>query len=108
MTFTDAADKVTFDIAVDGGTAKTVTIDQTALASVGNNDSTLDDVNELNAIFTAQGVTGVTASVSGSKLVLTSSTTGTSSTVAVTNFAETDADNDTTITGIGVRFGTGR
>ena len=105
VTFTDAADDISFDIAVDGGTATTVTIDQAALATVGNNDDTLDDVAELNAVLTAQGVTGVTASVVSNKLVLTSSTTGTSSSVAVTNFAETDADTDTTLTGIGLDAG---
>jgi flagellin-like hook-associated protein FlgL len=105
VTLTDAADSVSFDIAVDGGTATTVTIDQAALAAVGNNDATLDDVAELNEVLTNAGVTGVTASIGSSKLVLTSSTTGTSSSVAITNFAETDADNDTTITGIGVDAG---
>jgi flagellin len=104
-TFTDAADSVSFDIAVDGGTATTVTIDQAALASVGNNDGVLDDVAEFNEVLTAAGVTGVTASISSNKLVLTSSTTGASSSVAVTNFAETDADNNTTTTGIGVDAG---
>jgi flagellin-like hook-associated protein FlgL len=106
VTFTDAADDISFDIAVDGGTATTVTIDQAALATVGNNDDTLDDVAELNAVLTAQGVTGVTASIVSNKLVLTSATTGTNSSVAVTNFAETDADTDTTLTGIGLDAGT--
>jgi flagellin len=105
VTFTDAADSVSFDIAVDGGAATSVTIDQAALATVGNNDGTLDDVAELNAVLTAQGVTGVTASIGGGKLVLTSGTTGTTSSVAVTNFAETDANTNTTITGIGLDAG---
>jgi flagellin len=105
VTFTDAADSVSFDIAVDGGAATSVTIDQAALATVGNNDDTLDDVAELNAVLTAQGVTGVTASIGGGKLVLTSGTTGTTSSVAVTNFAETDANTNTTITGIGLDAG---
>ncbi|RYE45476.1 MAG: flagellar hook protein, partial [Hyphomicrobiales bacterium] len=63
------------------------------------------DVAELNAVLTAQGVTGVTASIGGGKLVLTSGTTGTTSSVAVTNFAETDANTNTTITGIGLDAG---
>jgi flagellin-like hook-associated protein FlgL len=105
-TFTDPADTISFDIAVDGGSATTVTIGQTALSTVGNNDSTLDDVAELNAVLTAQGVTGVTASISSSTLVLTSSSTGANSSVAISNFAETDANSNTTTTGIGVDAGT--
>jgi flagellin-like hook-associated protein FlgL len=104
VTFTDAADSVTFDIAVDGGSAVSVTIDQAALATVGNNDSTLDNVAELNAILQAEGSTAV-ASIVSSKLVLSSPTTGATSSVAVTNFVETDADTDTTTTGIGVNAG---
>jgi flagellin len=104
-TFTDAADSVSFSIAVDGGTAKSVTINQAALATVGNNDGVLDNVAELNAIFAAQGVTGVTASIQSNKLVLTSATTGANSNVTISGFTETDADNDTTITGIGLDAG---
>jgi len=105
-TITDAADSVSFQIAVDGGTATTVTIDQTTLAAVGNNDDTLDDVAEFNELLTNAGVTGVTASVDGSgKLVLTSATTGTNSSVAISSFTETDADNNTTVTGVGVNGG---
>jgi flagellin-like hook-associated protein FlgL len=95
-TLTDAVDTIAFDIAVDGGSAVSVTIDQTAVQAVGNNDTTIDDVAELNTILTNAGVTGVTASIVSSKLVLTSSTTGASSSVAISNYVETDADTDTT------------
>jgi len=53
-----------------------------------------------------KGVTGVTASVGGGKLVLTSSTTGATSSVAITNYVETDADNDTTDGPLGLSAGT--
>ncbi|KQU96694.1 flagellin [Devosia sp. Root105] len=105
-TITDAADSVSFQIAVDGGAATTVTIDQTTLAAVGNGDDTLDDVAEFNELLTDAGVTGVTASVDGTgKLVLTSASTGANSSVAISAFTETDADNNTTVTGLGVNGG---
>ena len=107
VTFTDTTDAISFDIAVDGGTATSVSITGADVALVGDNDGVLDDAAELNSLLTAKGVTGVTASVNGGgKLVLTSATTGTGSSVAVTNFAETDVDTDTTITGIGLDGGT--
>jgi flagellin-like hook-associated protein FlgL len=106
-TITDAADSVSFQIAVDGGPASTVTINQTTLAAVGNADGTLDNVAEFNELLTDAGVTGVTASVDGTgKLVLTSGSTGASSSVAISGFTETDADNNTTVTGLGVNGGT--
>ncbi|KQU96695.1 hypothetical protein ASC68_15165 [Devosia sp. Root105] len=105
-TITDAADSVSFQIAVDGGAATTVTIDQTTLAAVGNADDTLDDAAEFNELLTNAGVTGVTASVDGTgKLVLTSASTGANSSVAISAFTETDADNNTTVTGLGVNGG---
>jgi hypothetical protein len=104
-TLTDAIDTISFDIAVDGGSAVSVTIDQAALAAVGDGDTTLDDVAELNEILVAEGSTAV-ASIVSNKLVLSSPTTGASSSVTISNFAEVDADTDTTITGVGVNGGT--
>ena len=101
-TITDPTDSISFSIAVDGGSATTVTISQTTLAAVGNGDSTLDDAAEFNELLSDAGVTGVTASVSSSKLVLTSSTAGASSAVAISAYAETDANTNTTDTGVGV------
>src|SRR5215475_6297534 len=48
VTLTDAIDTIAFDISVDGGAATSVTIDQTAVAAVGDNDNTIDSVAELN------------------------------------------------------------
>ena len=105
-TIADPADSISFSIAVDGGSATTVTIDQTTLAAVGNGDSTLDDAAEFNELLTDAGVTGVTASVDGGgKLVLTSSTSGATSAVTISAFTEVDADTDTTVTGVGVNGG---
>src|SRR5262245_32822957 len=106
-TLTDAIDTIAFDISVDGAAATSVTIDQAAVQAVGDLDTTIDTVAELNTILTNAGVTGVTATVNGGgKLVLTSSTTGTSSAVNITNYVETDADNDTTDTTLGLSGGT--
>jgi flagellin len=95
-TLTDAADTITFNIAVDGGSATAITISQATLAAVGDGDATLDDVTEFQEVLTDAGVTGVTSSIAGGKLVITSNTTGASSSVAITGYTETDADNDTT------------
>ena len=95
-TLTDAIDTIAFSIAVDGGSAAAVTIDQTAVQAVGNNDTTIDSAAELQSILTNKGVSGVTVSVAASKLVITSNTTGASSAVAISAYTETDADNDTT------------
>jgi flagellin-like hook-associated protein FlgL len=100
-TLTDALDTIAFDIAVDGGAVVSVLIDQAAVQAEGNLDTTIDDVTEFNAILATAGVTGVTASIVSGKLTLTSATTGAASAVAITNYVETDADNDTTeITGL--------
>src|SRR5262245_34142319 len=107
VTLTDAIDTIAFNINVDGAGATAVTIDQTAVSAVGNADTTIDSVAELNSILTNKGVTGVTATVNGGgKLVLTSSTTGTSSSVVITGYTETDADNDTTDGPLGLSAGT--
>jgi flagellin len=107
VTLTDAADTIAFNINVDGAGATAVTIDQAAVSAVGNADTSIDSVAELNSILTNKGITGVTASVNGGgKLVLTSSTTGASSSVVITGYTETDADNDTTDGPLGLSAGT--
>src|SRR5262245_708825 len=107
VTLTDAVDTIAFNINVDGAGATPVTINQAAVSAVGNNDNTIDSVAELNSILSNSGVTGVTATVNGGgKLVLTSSTTGASSSVVITGYTETDADNDTTDGPLGLSAGT--
>jgi flagellin-like hook-associated protein FlgL len=86
------SDSITFDIAVDGGSATSVTIDNSVVAGVGNNDAVIDDAAELaaaiNAALTTAGVTGATAADNGSGGVdFTSGTTGASSAVAISSVA---------------------
>ena len=95
-TLTDVADTIAFDITVDGGSAKSITINQSAIANVGDGDGSLESAAEFQEILTDQGVTGVTASLVGGKLTLTSASRGTSSNVTISNYVETDADTDTT------------
>ncbi|MEZ5839607.1 MAG: flagellin [Hyphomicrobiales bacterium] len=93
------ADTLSFDIAVDGGSATTVTIDRSVVAGVGNNDGTIDSNTELaaaiNAAMTTAGVTGVTAATNtGGGITFTSASTGSDSAIAITNAAV--ANNNTT------------
>lgn len=90
--FQSADDTISFDIAVDGGAATTVTIDQTiANANSVGNDGNLDTIAEfqaaLDAALTAAGVTGVTAANDGTDVTFTSATTGATSSVAISALA---------------------
>ena len=69
-TLTDVADTIAFDITVDGGSATSITINQSAIANVGDGDGSLESAAEFQEILTDQGVTGVTASLVGGKLTL--------------------------------------
>ncbi|MEZ5876289.1 MAG: flagellin [Tepidamorphaceae bacterium] len=83
-----AADSITFSIAVDGGGTQNVTIDNAAVAAVGNNDGVIDDTTELAAILNAQ-ITGATASDDGNgEIQIVSDTTGATSSVAISSFSE--------------------
>jgi hypothetical protein len=107
-TLTDAIDTIAFDVAVNGGAATTVTLNQTVIQSVGDGDTTIDNVDEfvdaLEAALTAAGVSGVAVSNAGNTVNLKSispSATGVQS-VAISGYVETDADADTTDnTGLG-------
>lgn len=85
----DAGSTLTISVAVDGGTDQDIDI------TVADPDAfTLDDiVAGLNA--TTGGLSGATASNVDGKLVITSSSTGTDSTVEVTGVASTLADGTT-------------
>jgi flagellin len=97
-------DTLTFDIAVDGGSATTVTIDGSHVAGVGNNDATIDNIQELADAINAAGLpSGVSASVSGGDLVFTSGTPGASSSVAISNVTANDTSTDGTITTAGLQ-----
>jgi flagellin len=107
-----AADTSTFDIAVDGGAATTVTLNQAAAQAAGNGDSTIDSIDELTEALTfalnAAGVTGVTVANDGTDVTFTSATTGTTSSVAITNASADDdgAGNANTLYGLANDAGT--
>lgn len=88
-----AARTLTFDIAIDGGTATSVTINLAAVQAAGNNDGVIDSVAELAAIVDAQLGAGVTVDGTGATLVLTSATSGASSSLAITNTTATNVTN---------------
>jgi len=88
-----AAKTLSFDVAVDGGTATTVTIDAAAVAAVGDNDNVIDDVAELASIVDTQLGTGVTVDGTGTTLALESATTGTTSSIAISNLTATNITN---------------
>ena len=98
-------DTLTFDIDVDGaGSPTTITIDETDVASVGDNNATIDDIDELAAAINAAGglPAGVTAAVDNGNLVFTSGTTGTSSSVAISGVTANDNSSNGSITTAGL------
>jgi flagellar hook protein FlgE len=99
----DADDAISFNISVNGGAPTAVIINQAAVAAVGNADNTIDSAAELQAILTAAGVTGVTASLNAGRLELTSGTTGPGSAVTIAGYAvaNPNASAFTDSTGVG-------
>ena len=98
---------VSFDVAVDGGTATTVTLDKSEVdAALGTTDGKVTNAADLakvvNHAMGTAGVTGVTASegtgTDAGKLVFTGTTTGTTATVDISNAASDDGSSGT-ITG---------
>jgi flagellin len=85
------AKSLSFDVAVDGGGATSVTINLAAVQAAGNNDGIIDSVTELASIVDAQLGAGVTVDGSGASLVLSSATPGGSSNITISN---TTATND--------------
>ncbi|GAB5510970.1 MAG: hypothetical protein Rhims3KO_23710 [Hyphomicrobiales bacterium] len=87
-----AADSLSFSVAVDGGTAETVTIDAAAVTAYNSANSTTFNSSALTAANVAalvnDQVTGTVATVDGTSgnLTLASGTTGASSSVAITGF----------------------
>jgi len=109
-----ATDTSTISINVDGAGAETLTINQAAVQAVGDNDSTVDTIDELtdvlNNLIGANGnLSGnVVASNDGTNITFTSQSTGSGSSVAITA-AVGDADGANaanTTFGIGVNSGT--
>jgi flagellin len=81
------APSISFQVAIDGGSANTVTINKAAVQSVGNHDAKIDTLAELQSLIQAQLGSNVTVGTSGSHITLTSNTSGGSSSVQVSNYA---------------------
>lgn len=82
----DSGESISFDLTVDGGTAQTVSLTATGTAIT---------MQEVADAINAQA-TGATASLDDSgNLVITSDTTGTTSSVALSNFTEDDTTTTT-------------
>jgi flagellin len=87
------AKTLSFDVAVDGGSATTVTIDLAAVQAAGNNDGVIDSVAELASIVDAQLGSGVAVDGSGATLVLSSAAAGASSSITISNTTATNVTN---------------
>jgi flagellin-like hook-associated protein FlgL len=96
-----ATDSITFDIAIDGGTATTVTLDDATVTAYNTANSTTFDSSALTAANVAalinDQITGATAAVDATSgnLTITSGTTGTSSSVAISSYSATAASGST-------------
>jgi flagellin len=107
-TLTDAADSFSFNIAVDGGASTPITINRAAVQAAGNGDNTIDSPSELRQILGNLLGPNVSVGGAGNAVTIASNTTGTTSSVAITGFTETDANNNTTDgTGLGNQSGAG-
>ena len=102
-----ASSEITFKIALDDGSATTVTLDKSEVdAALGTTDGKVTNAADLakvvNHAMGTAGVTGVTASegtgTDAGKLVFTGTTTGTTATVDISNAASDDGSSGT-ITG---------
>ena len=86
----DGDDTFSFSLAVDGGDAKTVTIDKSIVdAALGTSDGVIGTAANMATVMTealaAAGVTGVTAADNAGTVQLTSATTGTTSSVTISS-----------------------
>jgi flagellin len=94
------ADTISFKLAVDGGAATTITLDNTITAANTGAVTASELVSAINTKFGSN----VASVGGGGNLVFTSPTTGASSSVAITNFATT---GNSTTSGIANNSGTG-
>lgn len=100
-------DTLTFDLNVDDAGDEGITITQAMVQAAGNGDETIDDADEfasvLNAAIAANGNTDAVASVNeDGDVVISSGTTGSESTVAISNVTANDTSTDGTITTAGL------
>jgi len=104
-----AADSISFTVTLDGGSAQTVTLSAAAVTAYNTATSSSLNAGSLSAANVAaianQQLGATVATVSGGALVFTSTTTGTSSTAAVS--AVTNAGTPTGSTGVSANSGTG-
>jgi len=102
VTFDDPGDELNFSVAVDGGTATAVTINAQTLTDAGIAGGAITSGADLRAAVTQAlsdaSIAGVTVGGSGSALSLTSNTTGTSSSVAISAVGVVDGGGSDTIT----------
>jgi len=114
VTFDDPGDELNFSVAVDGGAATAVTINAQTLTDAGIAGGAITSGADLRAAVTQAlsdaGVAGVTVGGSGSAMSLTSNTTGTSSSVAISAVGVVNgggADTITNTSGIAAASNTG-
>ncbi|SHH68384.1 flagellin [Bradyrhizobium erythrophlei] len=101
---------IAFSVAVDGGTAKTITLSSANVTAYNTANGTSLNANSLSASDVANLTNyqfgSTIASVSGGKLVFTSGTTGASSNVTTTAEVVTGAATGTTGVAVGNTSGT--
>src|ERR1700730_16744581 len=101
---------IAFSVAVDGGTAKTITLSSANVTAYNTANGTSLNANSLSASDVASLTNyqfgSTIASVSGGKLVFTSGTTGASSSVTTTAEVVTGAATGTTGVAVGTNAGT--
>ncbi|SHH68358.1 flagellin [Bradyrhizobium erythrophlei] len=101
---------IAFSVAVDGGTAKTITLSSANVTAYNTANGTSLNANSLSASDVANLTNyqfgSTVASVSGGKLVFTSGTTGASSNVTTTAEVVTGAATGTTGVAVGNTSGT--
>ena len=93
----DSDDTITFDIAVDGAAATSVSIglaDVTAALGAGAAGA-ITSATEMASVLTTKGITGVTVANNGGVVEFTSATTGASSAVAVSSVVVSNGANTT-------------
>jgi hypothetical protein len=105
LTF-DGDDAINFDITVDGGTAQSISIAQADVQAAGDADSVIDDADELVEILNGK-ITGATAANNAGTITITSATTGTTSSVAISNTAVVDTNTSGFTNTSGIADGAG-
>ena len=86
-----AANNLSFDVSVDGGAAVTVTLDETTGAA---NDGVFADAAAIATEINTQLGAAATASIDSGNLLITSATSGASSTIAVSNVVSAGTATD--------------